>query len=115
MFQRFFQKITLSQLKNFDAIVGMPPYNGLSIIYYLASPITRPYCGLFLVWPYNKKNIGRGVERLNQYLFGLGSERPCGLMDKASVSDTGDCKFQSCQGRYTFAAKEYLLGFGTAV
>ena len=41
--------------------------------------------------------------------------RPCGLMDKASVSDTGDCKFESCQGRYTFAAKEYLLGFGTAV
>ena len=26
-------------------------------------------------------------------------ERPCGLMDKASVSDTGDCKFESCQGR----------------
>ena len=30
-------------------------------------------------------------------------ERPCGLMDKASVSDTGDCKFESCQGR------KYLL------
>ena len=41
--------------------------------------------------------------------------RPCGLMDKASVSDTGDCKFESCQGRYTFAAKEPLLWFGTAV
>ena len=25
--------------------------------------------------------------------------RPCGLMDKASVSDTGDCRFKSCQGR----------------
>ena len=24
---------------------------------------------------------------------------PCGLMDKVSVSDTGDCRFESCQGR----------------
>ena len=24
---------------------------------------------------------------------------PCGLMDRASVSDTGDCRFKSCQGR----------------
>ena len=44
----------------------------------------------------------RGGERYNQYLFGLGTERPCGLMDKASVSDTGDCKFESCQGRQGF-------------
>ena len=41
--------------------------------------------------------------------------RPCGLMDKASVSDTGDCKFESCQGRFTFSAKEHFVGFGTGV
>ena len=33
------------------------------------------------------------------------TQRPCGLMDKASVSDTGDCKFESCQGRQGFWLK----------
>ena len=28
----------------------------------------------------------------------------CGLMDRASVSDTGDCRFKSCQGSFFFLA-----------
>ena len=34
---------------------------------------------------------------------------PCGLMDKASVSDTGDCRFKSCQGR-SFISVQQLKG-----
>ena len=37
-----------------------------------------------------------------QFLFNFEHScqfRPCGLMDKASVSGAGDCRFESCHGR----------------
>ena len=59
---------------------------------------------LFLCWQNPQNSLGRGGESKNQYSVGAGTERPCGLMDKASVSDTGDCKFESCQGRQGFGS-----------
>jgi hypothetical protein len=34
----------------------------------------------------------------------LGNRRPCGLMDKALVLGTKDCRFESCQGHNSFVA-----------
>jgi hypothetical protein len=31
-------------------------------------------------------------------------KRPCGLMDKAPDFESGDCRFESCQGRILCAA-----------
>ena len=30
------------------------------------------------------------------------TQRPCGLMDKAPDFGSGDCRFESCQGRHFF-------------
>ena len=34
---------------------------------------------------------------------------PCGLMDKASVSGAGDCRFESCHGRVSNFLASFLL------
>ena len=34
--------------------------------------------------------------------------RPCGLMEKASVSGAGDCRFESCHGRH-FYLQIYII------
>ena len=34
--------------------------------------------------------------------------RPCGLMDKASDFESGDCRFESCQGRIVFFLAHFL-------
>ena len=43
--------------------------------------------------------------------------RPCGLMEKASVSGAGDCRFESCHGRHLLShlGKSRNLGLGCDV
>ena len=36
---------------------------------------------------------------------------PCGLMDKASVSGAGDCRFESCHGRLNFFLIDSIFSF----
>ena len=37
-------------------------------------------------------------------------QRPRGLMDKATVFDTGDCKFESCRGQPMFCPTPFGIG-----
>ena len=38
----------------------------------------------------------------SSYFSNEATDRPCGLMDKAPDFGSGDCRFESCQGRPTF-------------
>ena len=42
---------------------------------------------------FNFWRLQAAIVKHNNYL------RPCGLMEKASVSGAGDCRFESCHGR----------------
>ena len=52
------------------------------------------------------------VPMLTSVLYSLDYGWPCGLMDKASVYDTGDCRFDSCQGRsFTLLLNNSIVWF----
>ena len=60
--------------------------------------------------------------RLQRYLLGtlykldtladLASIRPCGLMDKAPDFGSGDCRFESCHGRFLLPKQQLFVWQG---
>ena len=51
----------------------------------------------------------RDMKKCGVEVEGLDERRPCGPMDKASDFGSEDCRFESCQGRFSFTRQAVAL------
>ena len=55
-------------------------------------------------------SIAEGEAELQGYGGSCAVTWPCGLMDKALVFGTKDCRFESCQGHLCLATLSFAVG-----
>ena len=88
-----------------------PPIEGHHPVPCLRTQMTgRPGTAMYKWLKCPRTIATRGETPHNHYVLitSLNIQRPCGLMDKAPDFGSGDCRFESCHGRYLFCLNDSI-------